>query len=233
MELESQLQQLDPGSKRYHVLAAARDFRASWVRLGELLTRVREECLFEQWGYTSFEAYCRRELKLRRDTAAKLTRSYAFLRDHEPKTLDAPESERELPALDVVDLLSRAKERSNVSDDQLNEIKEEVFAPEGPSTRNQVVRRFRQLDPDAFRAASRDATGQNTAAAETPKPPVNIDLRKALLLAERLQSLLEPDPQASDQAKAGIATVVRELRERSEAGGGDGEQTHSRQRTAS
>ena len=80
VEMEAQLKTLDPSSERYATLSAARDFKASWVALGELLTRVREGSLYREWGYSSFEAYARRELRIRQDTANKLTRSFSFLR---------------------------------------------------------------------------------------------------------------------------------------------------------
>src|SRR5688572_16486056 len=155
VEIEAQLQTLDPDSERHQVLSAARDFKVAWVALGNLLTQVRESGTWREWGYSSFEAYCRRELRLRQDTANKLTRSFAFLRDHEPSAMEL-RPERELPPLDVVDLLSRAQERTKVSEEQLAAITEEVFSEEGPlPTRSGVVKRFRELDPDAFRAAPR------------------------------------------------------------------------------
>ena len=52
--IEALLSNLDPGSERYHVLRAARDFKASWVELGERLTETREQEKFKEWGYTSF-----------------------------------------------------------------------------------------------------------------------------------------------------------------------------------
>ena len=60
--IQSQLTTLEPTSERYKVLVAARDFKASWVELGERLTTIRESEKFLAWGYSSFEAYCRREL---------------------------------------------------------------------------------------------------------------------------------------------------------------------------
>src|SRR4051812_45199566 len=97
-EMSAQLEALDPASARYQVLAAARQFKAFWVDLGERLTQVRESYAFTQWGYTSFEAYCRRELHIKQDTANKLTRSFAFLRDHEPTVLERRDT-HELPPL--------------------------------------------------------------------------------------------------------------------------------------
>lgn len=204
VELEARLGKLEPGTPRYNVLLAARDFRTSWIELGERLTEVSEKRQHEQWGYPSLEAYCRRELRLRRDTVAKLTRSYSFLRDHQPKALKEQPA-REVPPLDVVDLLTQARERTKVSDSDFRDIQNEVFTPEGPATRSQVVQRFREVDPDAFRGQPRQ-----TKEAEGSK----LEVRKALLLAERLGTLLEADEQTSGRAKSAMGTVVAELRQR-------------------
>ena len=186
-------------------LSAVRDFKASWVAVGEELTAVREGSLFERWGYTSFETYCRRELRIKNETANKLTRSFSFLRDHEPTALDQRQ-ERELPPLDVVDLLSQARERARVEPSQLDSIRQEVFDPElAPPTRNQVVKRFREIDPDAFKPAPR-----------APRPDADAELRRALLLAERLQSVLEVLPRISREAIKNVRALVAELREKFE-----------------
>lgn len=203
VEIEVQLRTLDPNSERHCVLSAARDFKVAWVELGNRLTAVRESDAWRNWGYATFDAYCRRELRIRRDTANKLTRSYSFLRDHEPEALRERET-RELPPLDVVDLLSRAEDRAKLSEDQLDTIREEIFAPDNViPTRSQVLKRFREFDPDAFR---------NAACA-----PVEGDVRKALLLAERLQALMEVQDGISNTALSGVRRAVSELRQIFEA----------------
>lgn len=202
-EIEARLEQLDPNSQRYQVLNAARQFKASWVALGESLTAAREKSSYRAWGYPSFEAYCRRELQIKQETANKLTRSFAFLRDHEPDVLSERDS-RELPPLDVVDLLSQARERTKMSDDEFATIRDEALSPESKSTRHEVMKRLREVDPEAFKPA--------------PKPtlaPGENDLRKALLLAERLETLLQAQGEQISQATVQNAhCVVEELRER-------------------
>lgn len=179
-EIEALLAKLPPGSERHACLSAARDFKASWVALGDRLTALRESGQFAQWGYKTFDAYVRNELRMKPETANKLTRSYSFLRDHEPEALQAPIA-RELPPLDVVDLLSRAKEKAKVSEEQFNTIRHEAFDnDEGPLTRSEVMKRFREIDPDAFKAQPKKASA---VAADG-------NVRKALLLSERLESLL-------------------------------------------
>ena len=205
--IQSQLTTLEPTSERYKVLVAARDFKASWVELGERLTTIRESEKFLAWGYSSFEAYCRRELHIKADTAAKLTRSYSFLRDHEPSVLKERQ-ERELPPLDVVDLLSQARDRSKISESELRGIREEVFSPEMKiPTKGQVVRRLREIDPNAFKPAPRPAT----------KGDSDVELRKALLLAERLHVVLEGVSGIPRETTSAVKRVVTELKERFEA----------------
>ena len=58
---------------REEALRAARAFKASWTGLARVLTRVRDEGLWGNWGFPSFEAYCTRELRIRKATALKLT----------------------------------------------------------------------------------------------------------------------------------------------------------------
>ncbi len=198
--IETQLRTLEPTSPRFVVLSAARDFKAAWVKLGTELTHARESNAWKAWGYPSFEGYCRRELHLRRDTVNKLTRSYAFLRDHEPEALEA---DRELPELDVVDLLSRAGDRTALSKGQIDEIRSEVFDPENQNpTKSQIVKRFREIDPEAFRPQK----PVPTLVQGTPQ-----DIRKALLLGERLNDLLTQMPNISQQSKEAASVICREL----------------------
>ncbi len=203
--IEAQLRTLDPKSERYQVLSAARDFKASWVALGERLTESREQEKFLAWGYASFEAYCRRELHLKADTAAKLTRSFAFLRDHEPEVLRERQT-RELPPLDVVDLLSQAREKASISDKEFKNIREEVFAPDANVTKNQVVKKLREIDPQAFKPAPKPVNADS-----------NTEVRKALLLAERLQVVMDGLPEVSREATTAVKRVIGELKERFEA----------------
>ena len=206
VEMENLLGTLDPSSERFRVLAAARDFKASWVMLGEILTTVRDSNAYKGWGYVNFEAYARRELRLRSDTASKLTRSYSFLKEHEPQALQTRQ-EKDLPPLDVVDLLTRARDRAKVSDEDVQAIREEVFEDGANPTRHAVVKRFREIDPDAFRGKPR-----------APKEAGGSDeLRKALLLGERFETLVTQHSALSDNAKKVLSQVVDEVRQAFEA----------------
>lgn len=203
-EVQARLTQAEPNSDRHHILEAAASFRASWVGLGERLTWVRETQAFSGWGYPSFEGYCRRELNLKSDTANKLTRSFSFLRDHQARS---PESEtpQATPPLDVVDLLSQARERTALTEERLHEISAEALQGSVPPTRHEVLKQLRDVDPEAFRAPAKTpsvATG------------TSVDLRKALLLAERLAGLLDAqDASVFGDASREAAKIARLLGE--------------------
>ncbi|MDH3961457.1 MAG: hypothetical protein OET55_09335, partial [Desulfuromonadales bacterium] len=53
--IEQLMRQLPPESERYQVLATAKQFKSSWVELGEWLAKVSNKKQFSEWGFTSFE----------------------------------------------------------------------------------------------------------------------------------------------------------------------------------
>src|SRR5437660_380055 len=74
--------------ERADMIARVRRFKASWYELGSALTELRRTDRWKQWGFDGFDDYCRRELHLKRETADKLTGSYAFLRRAAPEVLE-------------------------------------------------------------------------------------------------------------------------------------------------
>ena len=78
-DIEKKAAAVPPGTFRHTVLVAAKRFKSTWAELGKLLVQVKDENLWEPWGYASFEAYCLKELHIKKQTALKLTRSFSFL----------------------------------------------------------------------------------------------------------------------------------------------------------
>lgn len=211
-DLQARLEQLPEGSARRGAVAAASRFKSSWVDLGQALLKVRQSGEHKAWGYTSFESYCSTELHIKADTMRKLVRSFTFLQNHAPTRLSSHEAGAAAPALDVVDLLSQAAARTKVSQEALDSIGQEVFGSDAATSRTDVLKRLRQDDPEAFRR------GKATPAAEAAEPGATdparaVDLRKALLLAERLCGLLGGQQAVvSDAAQQNLQRVVQELR---------------------
>ncbi len=113
--------QHDP--ERAEVIAKVRRFKASWFELGEALTQVKRDETYKRWGHASFDDYCKKELHLKRETADKLTGSFAFLRTKAPEVLRRDGRDAPIPSYQSVDFLRRAEEESDAPAETLTEIK--------------------------------------------------------------------------------------------------------------
>lgn len=142
--LQKKALEAPPGSFRQTVVLAARRFKSSWVELGKLLVKVRNEALFEDWGYPSFEAYCLAELRIRKQTAEKLVRSFSFLDKHEPERMERPQVVEEAPAFEVVEVLAQAEDRGQLSASEYKSIRDAIWNPEKPTSelRRELTERF-------------------------------------------------------------------------------------------
>lgn len=134
--LAARAEDLPEGSVRRRVIEGARRFKAAWVEFGRLLSEVKREALWREWGYPSFERYCSKELFLRPATAEKLTVSYGFLERHEPD-LARSRGESRAPPFEVIEVLSRAEEAGRLSHAGWRELRDEVLdRPPTPAAMN-------------------------------------------------------------------------------------------------
>ncbi len=136
--------ELEAGSFRQTVLLAAKRFKSSWVEFGKLLSRVRNDGLYEEWGYPSFETYCLGELRIKKQTADKLTRNFGFLEKHEPQVMRTPELAEAAPAFEVVEVLAQAEERGQLSAAEYKSIRDSIWNQEKPTSelRRDLTERF-------------------------------------------------------------------------------------------
>ena len=187
-KIQSRLEELPDGSMRRRVLECARRFKASWVDLGRMLTQVRREMLWREWGFPSFEAYCAKELFIRKQTADKLTLSYGFMERHEPE-LVRDDAARPAPSFEVIEVLSRAEASGRLPEDGWRELRDDIL--ERPPT------------PAAL---NRQLTERYGAPARSDPPPEDERLRRLAALARRLAA-----------ACAGEDSVPRAVVERARA----------------
>ncbi len=157
--LAARAEDLPEGSARRRVLEGARRFKAAWVEFGRLLSEVKREGTWREWGYPSFERYCTKELFLRAATAEKLTASFGFLERHEPE-LARPRraDEANAPPFEVVEVLSRAEASGQLSNAAWRELRDEVLErPPTPAAMNRrIAERFGPAPaPPAPRKAER------------------------------------------------------------------------------
>jgi hypothetical protein len=85
--------------------------------LGQALYSVWKDKLYKKWGYEEFEAYARKEVGIRNETAQKLLRSYTFLEKEEPAFLRKEHNEtleaRVIPTYEAVDVLRQAEAKKD------------------------------------------------------------------------------------------------------------------------
>ncbi len=141
--------------ERAEVIARARRFKASWFELGEALTEVRKHRRYRQWGHSTFEDYCRRELHLREDTANKLTGAYSFLQSRAPEVLRRTGDEAPLPSYQAVDFWRRAED-TDAPTETVEEIRR-LVVDEG-TTAPRLSRLYRDVVFPIDRAASGEKT---------------------------------------------------------------------------
>jgi hypothetical protein len=122
--------QHDP--ERAEMIARVRRFKASWFELGEALTQIKRDESYKRWGHASFEDYCKKELHLKRETADKLTGSFAFLHARAPEVLRRDGRDAPIPSYQAVDFLRRAEEESEAPEETLSEVRRIVLDEGAP-----------------------------------------------------------------------------------------------------
>ena len=209
--IETQMTAVEPGTVRYEALSCARNFKTSWIALGRVLATVFRDRAYKEWGYLTFDAYCAKEVGIQPLTAKKLLRAYAFLEQHEPRLLQAGGSKaipaNRYPTYEAVDVLRQAKERSGVSEEAYEELRERVVehGEPAPAARKELRMVLRRAQPPAEaeavaqrerQAALRRLIGTlraiHRAAAEECLLPSGL-LRDTERLTQRLEAALRED----------------------------------------
>jgi hypothetical protein len=179
------------------VLVAAKRFKSTWAELGKLLIQVRDEAKYEEWGYASFEAYCLKELHIKKQTALKLTRSFSFLAKHEsPESIKEEDFPQKAPAFEVVEVLADAEERGQLSPSEYRSLRDSIWNPEKSATelKREFSERFPRPPPEP--------------------PPENVHLRRLAQMARKLASELSGTrrvPPAIAERASALAEEVEEL----------------------
>lgn len=181
---------------RAQVQESARRFKASWLELAAHLARVRREGMWKEWGYSTFETYCSKELRIKRATAQKLVASYGFLEKREPERLADEGFTERAPSFEVIEVLSRAEERGQLDDETYKEVRERLWEQpvDAAALRKELSARFPEPEP--------------------PPPPVDLELRRFGNQARKLARDLAGSPRvprAIAERAAALADEVEAL----------------------
>jgi len=192
--IEQLMRQLPPESERYQVLATAKQFKSSWVELGEWLAKVSNKKQFSEWGFTSFEDYCTKEIRIRRQTAEKLLLAFRFLERREPSLLERKEG-HPLPDYRSIDLLRKADEREYFSMEEYSELRQAVIEEE--RNHPSVAKRFRDMTHS-----------------HQPEQKTLHQHRNALLAAKRLATSLQEIADVPEELSQAVVQLIGFLEER-------------------
>ncbi len=192
--IEQLMQQLPPESERYQALATAKQFKSSWVELGEWLARISNSKQFSEWGFTSFEDYCTKEIRIRRQTAEKLLLAFRFLKRKEPGLLER-RTGHPLPDYRSVDLLRQADEKEHFSMAEYGELRQTVIEEE--RSHPSVAKQFRDMEH-----------------CHQPEQKTVHQYRNALMSAKRLSTSLQEIPDVPHGLSEAVEKLIGFLEER-------------------
>jgi len=109
----------------------SKNFKTSWVKLGQALYSVWKDKIYYAWGYDKFEYYVEQEVGLPKQLSLKLLKSYFFLEQEEPDYLKSQFSETrdasKVPGYEAVNVLRMAKQRKELLRDDYLKLKRAVF----------------------------------------------------------------------------------------------------------
>ncbi|QDG52998.1 hypothetical protein FIV42_20280 [Persicimonas caeni] len=199
------LKTVEAGSKRYHALDAALNYKGSWIDLAGHIKEVEELESWKDWDYSSLNAYCKKELQLSRGEIRKMREGYEWLEKEAPELLavdesagdDAAKSARPVPDIDTIDQLAkgyRETRRERIPNDTYQELKQAALRGERSSY--QLRREFKDAVPEHKREVK----------------PVNPrkHLKRALKALEKALAEIESDEQAADPELAERARKLRD-----------------------
>lgn len=115
---------------RADTLQKARAFKRTWLELAEALSKVSEKKMWERWGFSDFDAYCRKELHLRGSTVAKLLGSYRFLETSAPKVIERARTdhyEAPIPSIATVEFVEKATAAGHADAETMRTIHRSAF----------------------------------------------------------------------------------------------------------
>jgi len=116
---------------RSQIREHSKNFKTSWVNLGQALYSVWKDKVFYAWGYDKFEYYVEQEVGLPKQLSVKLLKSYFFLEQEEPDYLKREFNEMraasQIPSYEAVNVLRLARQNKALFKDDYLKLKRDVF----------------------------------------------------------------------------------------------------------
>ena len=145
---------------REQILEYSKDFKTSWVNLGQTLFAVWRDKIYAAWGFEKFEHYTEKEVGLPKQMALKLLKTYYFLEQEEPAYLKKEFSESRdalrVPGYEAINVLRMAKQKKELFREDYATLKKAIFdkGKEAGVVRKDlaaIMKERKQVDPDEER----------------------------------------------------------------------------------
>lgn len=165
--IEQKMTGMDTESLRYQILQNAKNFKTSWIDLGQALYTVWKDKLYKDWGFLSFDAYSSKEIGIRKNTALKLLKTYYFLEKEEPQFVNkeyvGTKDAAEVPSYESVDVLRMAKKKQLLDENDYRRFKNDVLVKgrDGREVKKDLtalIKQREELEPEEARKKKREAT---------------------------------------------------------------------------
>ena len=159
---------------REHIAQHAKDFKLSWLQLGQGLYSIWRDKLYHAWGFEKFEDYVIRELGLKKPLALKLVKTYFFVEQDEPVYLKKEFAEsREtavVPSYESLDVLRRARTAKELTREDYTKLRKDVFekGKEASLVRKDltaIIKERKKIDPEEARDARHEQSVRRLVAA--------------------------------------------------------------------
>ncbi len=162
------LADMDASAVRDQVRKATLDFKNSWRNLAQALHTVFTDKLYRNWGYDKFDQYTEKEVHIRKHTAMKLIRSYAFLESEEESLHltyggeDKSSENRPALTLEATDILRKAKK--SLDEDGYQKVKKDLIDESKGSKEVKkdltalIMKRRKDINPEEERTKNRKIT---------------------------------------------------------------------------
>jgi len=145
---------------RQQIQKHAKDFKSSWVELGQALYTVYNDKIYKLWGYEKFEYYVEKEIGIKKQVAMRLLKTYYFLEQEESAYLKSDYVETAeavmVPSCETVNVLRLAKRNKELPKDEYEKLKTKIFeeGKDAPMIRKDLralMKQRKELDPDEER----------------------------------------------------------------------------------
>jgi len=198
---------------RSHLAQHAKDFKLSWIQLGQGLYSVWRDKLYQSWEFEKFEDYVVRELGLKKPLALKLVKTYFFVEQDEPVYLKKEFAEARktaiIPGYESLDVLRLARSRKELTREDYTKLRKDIFekGKEASLVRKDlttIIKERKKIDPEQAREARHEQSVRRLVAAlksfkkdmETLKLAEPDIIEDAEELLKQLEGRFSNDPQA-------------------------------------